>query len=535
MGNFFDTIPQLIDYAAEKHSHAVAFKIRKGDGFYTISYKDFIADVKRLAGFLRSKNIKDEHVSILGENSYEWVVYYFGIIYSGNIVVPIDKDLTSDEVETILKMSNASHIFYSLNYDETVEPVIERLTDVEFLPTSKKSFGRYLEQGGADIEVNGAAFNNECAADDMFSMFFTSGTTGVSKGVMISHKNIISDIVACRVYISEYGSTLSVLPMHHTFELSLGVVLAVFTGTAISINNSIKHFSQNLKLFKPTFLLIVPLILETIYNNIWEGIRSSGKEPLIKFMIKVSRFLLSMGIDVRKVFFKKVHDVFGGKLENIFCGGAAIDPEVAKGVYDFGIGLNIGYGITECSPMVTANCYHIRSKYDSCGTAISCCEVKIDSPDENGDGEILIKGDNVMKGYYNNPEATAEVLKDGWYYSGDIGRMKDDNFLYITGRKKSLIVLKNGKNIYPEEIESYVLKIDGVIECVVGAEEVHGEELYLKAEIYPDLGVSTKEAIISEIEVLNDKMPFYKRIVETTFRDEEFPKTTTKKIKRFKR
>ncbi len=531
----FKTLPQLIDFAELNFADDAAYQIRREEGFYEITFREFIADIRRVAGYIRSLGYNRDHIGILGENSYQWAIAFFGISYSGNIAVPIDKDLTSSEVENILSMSDCKALFYSDQYDDTVEPTMEKFPELRYIESSEVNFKAYLAAGQSNIDENSEPFNNNFELDDMVSMFFTSGTTGVSKGVMISHNNIISMVKGCTSLAPKHSTYLSLLPMHHTFELSLGIVLALAQGNTVAINNSIKLFAQNLQIFRPTYLLAVPLVAETLYNNIWDSIKRSGKAPLVKAMLATSRALFAVGIDVRRKLFKKILAGFGGRLDFIFCGGAALDKDVATGLFDFGIDMNIGYGITECAPIVTANASLRRSKLDSCGVEFETCKVKIHSPNEDGEGEIIVKGVNVMIGYYKNQAATEEVLRDGWYHTGDIGKFDKEGFLRITGRIKNLIVLKNGKNIYPEEIESYLLKIDGVSEVVVSAKEAKGEELYLTAEIYSkDEEEVSKSDIERRIEELNDELPFYKRIVKVEFRDTEFPKTSSKKIKRFK-
>lgn len=294
-----------------------------------------------------------------------------------------------------------------------------------------------------------------------------------------------------------------------------------------------------MKLFRPTELLVVPLIAESLYNNIWKAVRESGKEKAVKTMLSVSRFLLKMGIDLRRVFFKKILAAFGGRLDSMFCGGALLDKDVAVGLYEFGINVYIGYGITECSPLIGGNISLKPAKYGSCGQAFSCNEIKLVDLNENGEGEIYVKGTNVMLGYYKNPEATAEVMEDGWYKTGDIGRYDEDGFMYITGRKKNVIVLKNGKNIYPEELEGYIAKIKYVKECLVTAVSSGLEQSAIQAEIFlnqdlieEDKFEGAEKYVSDEIETLNDTLAYYKRITAVKFREVEFNKTTSRKIKR---
>lgn len=534
------TLVALIDEIFIKYGHNIAFQVRNKESFDTITYTQFVNHVKALAASIHELGYNNAHIGIIGENSYEWVVCYMAIVYSGNVVVPIDKDLTSEEISSIISMSDTEALFYSTAYDESVDPIMDKLENVKFIKIAKKAsensiYGMIAK--GESLQPYKGIYPDENA---MCSIVFTSGTTGFSKGVMLSHKNMLSDCYACVPIAKFTGTTLSMLPLHHTYEFTLGTLFTFLQGTSISINNSIKYLAQNLQIFQPTDLLVVPLIVETLYNKIWQNIRNTGKEKTVKTMLSVSRFLMSIGIDIRKILFKKILAALGGNLKSMFCGGALLDLEVAQGMYDFGVDLNIGYGITECSPLIHGNCTHIRSKYGSCGKSIICCETKIESPNENGEGEILVRGENIMLGYYKNPEATAEVMQEGWYKTGDIGYKDADEFLYITGRKKNVIVLKNGKNIYPEELEAYIYKIEFVKEVIVSSTDTIGEELAISAEIFIDAEAveqkgeqSAEQKIKDSIETLNDTLAFYKRITDIKFRDIEFPKTTTKKIKRY--
>lgn len=537
-----NNVVELIDRAEKLFGDKTLFQIRNRESFDKITYNEFIKDVRALATYFHKNNYSYKHIGVIGENSYEYAVTYYATIYCGSVIVPIDKDLTPNEISSLITMSDISYLVYSSAYDESIESIIAEHQDVIFTKITKKAKeGTLLDliAKGKAIVAEEGVFKANPDYKSMCEIVLTSGTTGVSKGVMLSHENLLTNIESCYEIIPFKVTTLSLLPMHHTFESTLGVMLTIYQGTTVSINNSVKYISQNMKLFRPTDLLVVPLITETLYNNIWKSIRESGKEKTVKTMLSISRFLLKIGIDMRKVFFKKILDAFGGRLQSLFCGGALLDKDVAIGLYEFGINVYIGYGITECSPIISGNISLRPSKYGSCGQTLSCCEIKIVDKNENGEGEILVKGPNVMLGYYKNPEATAEVMEDGWYKTGDIGKYDKDGFLYITGRKKNVIVLKNGKNIYPEELEGYLSKIKYVQECLVTAKNEGLEQTAIQAELFLDQElieserIEDAEAFVSkEIEKLNDTLAYYKRITNVSYRDTEFNKTTSRKIKR---
>ena len=376
--------------------------------------------------------------------------------------------------------------------------------------------------------------------EDLRMLVYTSGTTGIAKGVMLSQHNLVSSVYYGLEVSTVFERCLSVLPYHHTYEAVCGILVSLHHHSTICVNDSLRHVAENMKFFKPDYILLVPLFVENLYKKIMSGIEAKGKAKAFEKLIKTSNAMRKVGIDMRKTLFKSVHDVFGGEIIKLVCCGAPIRPELA-GFFDaVGINLINGYGITECSPLVSVN-RDYYSDYRSVGVTLPCCEVKIDEPNEDGEGEICVKGDVVMMGYYKKPEATAEVLsEDGWFRTGDYGRFNDEGQLFITGRKKNLIVLKNGKNVYPEEIEGYLQNIPYVSEVVVYAvRNESGEETALCAEIYPNeellAGKSVEERntmIKNAVEELNKTLPSYKKVLKIKLRSTEFEKTTSKKIRR---
>lgn len=546
--NNIKTLRELMSYSINHYAEDAAFYIRNKESYDTIKYHKFVSDTFALATHFVRKGYSGRQVALIGENSYQWVVTYMAAVSSGATIVPIDKELQPKEIVGLVTMSGSVAVIYSTAYSYVIYDEADFYSSVDCYviggsnaKLSHPSLDEVIEQVG-DLSKDGYTEIHavELNPDAMCSIVFTSGTTGVSKGVMLSHMNLLSDSFSCHEFIRFGGNRFSLLPMHHTYEFTLGVVFAILQGCAISVNHSIKYISQNLQIFAPTDLIVVPLVAETLYNSIWTNIRTSGKEPIVRKMIKISNMLLRVGIDLRPILFKKIHKALGGRVRNIFCGGAHIDADIARGYIDFGFNFFIGYGITECSPLITANMSLRHSKMASCGRAISCCDVKIDSPDANGEGEIMVKGKNVMLGYYNNTSATEQAMSDDWFRTGDIGRFDEDKFLYITGRIKNIIVLKNGKNVYPEELEGYLYKIPYIKEVVIyGSEGKAGDELSISAEIYPNIErcqsdniVDVEGVIKKEIDKINGEVSYYKRVVKVTFRDNEFEKTTSKKIKR---
>lgn len=542
------TLRELLTYSLTNYANENAFLIRNKEGYDSINYSKFVNDTFSLASYFVEKGYNGHQIALIGENSYQWVVTYLAAACAGAVIVPIDKELQSEEIAELAKNSESVAIIYSDAYRNVITEVVNYFNSIDCYVIGKKSDklphasldDLISEYSHAKEENYKDMFAVELDSNKMCSIVFTSGTTGVSKGVMLSHSNLISNIKACYEFIRFEGNRFSVLPMHHTYEFTLGVLFSIFQGCAISINNSIKYVSQNLLLFAPTDLVIVPLIAETLYNSIWNTIRKSGKEKTVKNMIKISNTLLKIGIDIRRILFKKVHKALGGNVRNIFCGGAHIDADIARGYIDFGFNFFIGYGITECSPLITANMSLIHAKMSSCGKRISCCDVEIDNQDANGEGEIITKGENIMLGYFKNKEATDAVLHNGWFKTGDIGKFDNDGFLYLTGRIKNIIILNNGKNIYPEEIEGYIYKIPYVKEAMVYASEnSSGTDMTLNVDIFPNIErgeadniTNIEDVIKAEIEKINNSISYYKRITNIKFRDAEFDKTTSKKIKR---
>ena len=370
-------------------------------------------------------------------------------------------------------------------------------------------------------------------------LVFTSGTTGNPKGVMLTEHNLVSAVYYGLQVADIKTRCLSVLPYHHTYESVVGILVAIHRRATICINDSLKNVLKNLNTFKPDYIYVVPAFTEKFYKSIWANAEKSGKDKLLKIMIPVSNGLRKIGIDLRGVLFKSVHEAFGGNLKQIVCGGAPIRPEIGKFFNDIGMMLLNGYGISECSPLVSVNREKLNDP-STVGVILPCCEVKIENPNEDGDGEIWVKGDIVMMGYYKEPEKTAKVLKDGWFNTEDYGRINKKGQLVINGRKKNVIVLNNGKNIYPEEIENYVMRVPYIQETIVKAvKNDQGQEISLCAEVFlnqekvKELGIENiEETLKKDVSKATKELPVWKRVTKTEIRETEFNKTTTNKIKR---
>ena len=516
----------FVDFMREKYSQKPAFMYAEKNGDVTVDYKKFTDDIDALAAYFLSLELKDEKIALYGENSYEWIVTYFAAVCSGNVIVPIDKEITGVEVKNLVCDCEAKVLVYSAAKKAAVDECKDEMTSVaHFMEINdvKEAFVKGAELISAQaVDVKAVLQDTE----KLCALIYTSGTTGNPKGVMLCQRNLLFDMVHSCSNLLEPPNTVVVLPLNHTFGMMAGILCQVYAGYKTYINNNLRNVLKDINTLKPQHISVVPLFADTFYKGIWKNAKKSGKDKILKVLIKVSNGLRKVGIDLRRVFFKSVIDAFGGNLEMLIVGGAPLDLKVAKGFDDLGITVIGGYGITECSPIISTD----RNKdfrFGSAGLPIPGVEVKVDNPDENGEGELLVKGPIVMLGYYNNPEATAEVFEGEWFRTGDYGRIDDEGFIFITGRKKNLIITPNGKNVYPEEIEAVIQHVEGVTEVVV-----YETENLICAEIYTETP-DQKERIKADVQALNKTLPSYKHIQKVVFRDTEFEKTTTKKIKRF--
>ena len=560
---FIDDMRALVEEAAQNfgESTAISYKDNPWDKeVKKVSFSQWRNDVRDLGTALVSYGLREEKIAIVGENSYGWCCAFFGAMAIGSVTVPVDKELPLDDIDGIISTSACKAVFFGKTSESKIKEILANggLKSVELLisiaPESKIEadlLGEKSLKSISEVEAAGAAlyaqgdnsyYDYKIDVNKLASIVFTSGTTGKGKGVMLSQANICLDMTLGMYNFDITRKTLHVLPPHHTFGSTVNYVGHLAQGCEVYISSGLKYVSDEIKEQQPTHLILVPAFLEVMNRKIWATARKGKKETLLKVMMKVSDLLRKVGIDVRRKLFGSVLSAFGGKLELIISGGAKLDEDIIRTFDSLGITILNGYGITECAPLISAN----RNKYrkaGSVGTPILACRVKIDNPDENGEGEICVKGPNVMLGYYNNPEATAEVFdKDGFFHTGDYGKLDEEGWIYITGRKKNLIILSNGKNVYPEEIEADLQKVEGVSEVVVyaGESRLQKDKITIVAEIFPDAdlladkGISNaQEYFETQVKLLNAKMPSYKAVKHVKLRDCEFQKNTSRKITRF--
>ena len=457
---------------------AYVFKTEEKGKFREITHKEFRDDINSLGTALIELGLKGKRVAVISDNRYEWGLVYLAVATGVGVIVPLDKALPDNEIESLMMRSEIEAIVYSKKYDEVMNRVREEKNtnvkyfismDIEKNEKEVYSLKQLLEKGKKKIEDGDREFlDAKINAEEMGIMLFTSGTTARSKAVMLSHKNICANLmdIASVIKLKENDRMLSFLPLHHTFECTVGFLYPISKGCSIAFCEGIRHIADNVKEFQVTAMISVPILYETIYKKIMKGIEKKGKLETVKKGIKISNFLLKFGIDIRRIIFKEVHENLGGKARLFVAGGAALDPEAERGFNNFGIKMLQGYGLTESSPVIAAE----DDKYQrlgSIGKAFPSIDVKIENPNEEGVGELLAKGPSIMLGYYNNEEATKETLEDGWLHTGDLAKIDKDGYIFISGRKKFVIVLKNGKNIYPEELETLVNKIEGIKESFV--------------------------------------------------------------------
>ena len=550
------TIKEMLIQSASIYPNNNAFlrKLKRGAEYTPVSYAQFKDDVWALGTAFNKIGLKDGNkIAVIGENRYEWVTSYLAAACGDTVFSPIDRELAAPDIQNLLKIAKVSAVVYSPKIAAKLEGVKETVPEIEYLISMSEddencdyTVAGLIADGKAAIAAGDTTFENiEIDPEEAKIMLFTSGTTALSKGVLLCHRNICANLMAMcsMVDITPDDTFLSILPPHHTYESTCGILAPLFRGSCVAFNDGLKYIPNNLAEAKVSVLLGVPAVFELLYKRIWAAARQKGIESKLKIGLKLSNFLRKIGIDKRRSIFASVHDTFGGKLRLFVSGAAAIDPAVAKGFRDLGILFLQGYGITECSPIVTLN-RDINYKDNAAGLPLNCLEVKIDNPNEEGIGEIICKGDNVMLGYYENEEETAKVIKDGWFYTGDLGYIDKDGFVIISGRKKNIIIDKNGKNVYPEELETFITKNDYVLECMVYAHEDENT-FEIRAQVFPNmpeieanLGKDVTDEQIQElmqsiVDEVNKRNPTWKYIRKVIVRKEEFEKTTTKKIKRY--
>ena len=523
--------------------------------YLPITFNQYGKDVKALGSYLMQTDVPIKRVAILGETRYEWYVSYMATVCGYGVVVPLDKELPDLELKSLLERSEASILIYAGSKQKSIDAIRDQLPGIKLYICMDKNddvyFGDCIKEGnairaGGDLSYDQAPIDREA----MNILLFTSGTTARSKAVMLSHKNICKNLMAMcsMIYIDEKDVFLSVLPIHHTYECTCGFLCQMYRGCTVAACEGLRYIVQNLQESKATMILVVPLMLEMFYKRIMKGATADPKlARKFKIGLGLTKVLGALGIDRRKKVFSRIHDMFGGNIRMMIAGGAAIAPHVLKGMQDLGFAAVQGYGLTECAPILALN----RDKYykdESAGLPLPGVDIKIIDPDENGIGEIAGRGDNVMIGYYNDEEATAAAIdEEGFYHTGDLGKLDKDNFVIITGRKSNLIVTKNGKNIFPEEIEFLLTQNPLIQEAVVSGVKNAKGDIEVVAEIFPSAeaieedpelkGESLTSAKVQAkldafVREMNHNLATYKYVRKVTLRDTEFDKTTSRKIRR---
>ncbi len=564
-------LKNMLATSARLYSEKDAYLVKrvKGGEYEPVKYRQVMQDVNALGTALIDMGLAGEKIAVIGENSYEWVLSYLAVVCGVGVIVPLDRELPEVEIANLLERSDASAIFYSKKLCEQVKKAEELLKkplrynickckhdelekiDAEMAGINSESFciEDLIERGKLLVAAGDSRFLDvKINPDEMCSLLFTSGTTGLAKGVMLSHRNITANVYNMSKYVSippdDFG--LSVLPMHHSYELTCHIFTGIYQGMTIAICEGLKSILKNMQEAPAGVMLGVPLIFEAMHRRIMKQAQAAGKYDKLRKAIAVSKALkLYNHPKIVKKMFSEIHAAFGGHMNLFIAGGAAINPAVIEDMQAMGIPMIQGYGMTENSPIIAVN-KDRYSKPAAAGLPMPGTQVRIADADKNGVGEIICKGPSVMLGYYNDTEETNEVLKDGWLYTGDYGYFDKDGFLYVCGRKKSVIVTKNGKNIFPEEVEFYLSQSPYIVECLVhGVEDDKSGDIVVKAEVFLDdeavaeaMGKTPSDEeraafIKREIDKINDKMPIYKKVKRFSIREEEFEKTTSRKIKRF--
>lgn len=549
-------LKDMLKKTGDLYGEKVAFKLKTSEPgvIKTITHKEFREMVNQLGTALIDMGLKDKRIAVMGENRYEWGLAYLSVITGTGLVVPLDKALTEIELRDLIKRSEVEAIFYSKKYDEIIDNIqkdkvgkLKKFISMDLEKSNDKilSMKELIEKGKKLLENGDKRFiDAKINPDEMAEILFTSGTTSLSKAVALSHTNICTNIMDIASVIKLYpkDTMLSMLPIHHAFECTVGFLYPMYVGCSLAYCEGIRHILDNIKEYEISVMISVPALYENMYKNIMKNIEKQGKTEKVKKAIKISKFLLKFKIDIRKIIFKEIHQALGGKARIFMNGAAALDPEVEQAFTDLGFFITQGYGLTETSPVISAgNDKYIRS--GSVGRVFPSVELKIANPNEEGIGEVAVKGPSVMLGYYQNEEANKEVFKDGWFHTGDLGYMDKDGFLYLTGRKKNVIVLGNGKNVYPEELENLVSKLEEVKENFVfgmpdrdGDLKVAIKVVYNKEYIQETYGDKSekeiRDLIWNKIKEINKTMPKYKYIKELIVTDKELIKTSTAKVKR---
>ena len=576
----------------KNYANNIAYKYKKNleekpAKYIEKKYSQVVKDVKTLATALLDMGFKGKRVALIGENRYEWVISYLAVTCGGMVIAPLDKALPDKEITSLIKRSEVDAVIYEKKHQELFEKLKadEEINLNTLICIDKKDINEDGQKNEEDSKSTNAKEENQkngkmtetkelskdetisfesllgkgrklikeksklydeitIDANSMSIMLFTSGTTSAAKIVMLSQDNVLSNLYAYQTHfkINQDDTLLSFLPIHHTFECSITILYGFYSGATIAFCDGLRYIQANLKEYEVSIFVAVPLVLETMYKKIMKAIADQGKTKLINTMTKISNGLLKVHIDIRKIVFKQIIDNFGGKLRMVLYGAASLDKDTIIGLNNFGINSIQGYGLTETSPVLTAEAEN-KHKPGSIGYPLDNVEIKIDNPDKEGIGEILAKGPNIMLGYYKDEKKTKEAFKDGWFKTGDYGYIDDEGFIFITGRKNDIIVLRNGKNVYPQELEFLISKLPYIAECMVFARNESNTDTAIVAKIvynkevmekdYPDTKKEDYEKIIwKDVKEINKTLPTFKHIKKVIVTDEPMIKTTTQKVKR---
>jgi long-chain acyl-CoA synthetase len=554
-------LKDMINGSVELYKDRPAFHVKEKEGgsYIQIPFIQLKKDMDAFGTRLQQMGLKDAKIAVIAENRYHWAITYLSVVNGLGIIVPLDKELPLYEIENLIIRSGAKAVVYSEKTAEKLSAIISHLSTVEYFINMDNVLSQFegktvllmsklISEGQQLINSGDQSYiNTEIDNTAMSVLLFTSGTTDTSKAVMLSHENLAENLMGMTsmLNIVESDIFLSILPLHHTYECTCGFLCPLFRGASIAYCEGLRHIAKNLHESKSTVMLGVPLIFEAMYAKIWDNIEKDPKTlKKARMGLKISNLLKKVNIDISKKLFAQIHNSIGGHVRILISGAAGIDPIVAKGFREFGIPMVQGYGLTECSPIVALN-RDIDFKDSSAGLPLPNAQVKISNPNSEGIGEIIVKAASVMLGYFENLEATNKVMNDGWFHTGDLGYFDKDGFVYITGRSKNVIVTKNGKNIFPEEIETLLGRCRYIKESLVHGENDASGDIYVFATIVPDIerlqqekGVisfsdpAVAEIIKSEIKAVNKTLIQYKHIKDFSLREEEFSKTTSKKIKR---
>ncbi len=550
----FKSIRHIVEYAAKTYGNSTAFSYRlkpNDKEKVTVSYIEFRDDVRALATEMLSRKMEGKHIVAIGKMSYDFVVTYYATLLIGAVLVPLDRDWNSTELANTAKNADIDYLFCDEDLSDKSEG-IQRICDLEsptvyFGATGEQGLSAMIAEGRRKyLEDRRPYFAVDFDNRKLSLLVYTSGTTGKGKGVMLCTDSIIRNMSDVVPYIDFEKKTVSVLPPHHTYGSTVMLIGHVMIGTEVYLSSGIRYVQKELVMERPGHLVLVPLYLETFYRKIQANLKNQGKDAMVSNMIKLAKVTrtASFGlVDLREKLFAQIRNAFGGRIKTIVTGGAPINQEIVSFFEGLGISILNGYGITECSPLISVN----RSRNvvkGSVGTVLDMDEVKISEPNEDGEGEICVKGPNVMLGYYKDEEATRSAIDDeGFFRTGDYGKLTKDRILYITGRKKNLIILSNGKNVYPEEIENELISVPGVQDIIVYEGQSRRGMQYnaIVAEIFPDNDYISKNEISDVkaylqpyIEKYNRTAVPYKKINVVKIRTEDFPKNTLRKIMRFK-